>query len=97
MLTSNLKVHVIDSTGVADKFVFRFEFQRDDSASSSAGSGQPVLSLTAALEAIGLKLEKTKAPRGYLVIDHIERPTPISPESVPPARAAGPAKVGAGR
>jgi len=97
MLTSNLKVHVIDSTGVADKFVFRFEFQRDDSASSSAGSGQPVLSLTAALEAIGLKLEKTKAPRGYLVIDHIERPTPNSPESVPPARAAGPAKVGAGR
>jgi uncharacterized protein (TIGR03435 family) len=101
MLSSNLKAHVIDSTGVDDKFVYRFMFQREDRVQTSAdeqfqsrtvvGGGQPVPSLTAALDAIGLKLEKTKAPRGYLVIDHIERPTPNGPEvnALPPARAKG--------
>jgi len=45
-----------------------------------------VPSLNAALEAMGLKLEKTRGPRGYIVIDHIERPSPDGPG---PARAAG--------
>jgi uncharacterized protein (TIGR03435 family) len=101
-LTSYLKVHVIDVTGNKDKFVFRFEFQRDDQpgisdgfeARSAAGGAQSLPSLTAALDAIGLKLEKTKAPRGYLVIDHIERPKPDGPLTIVqvpvPARAAGP-------
>jgi uncharacterized protein (TIGR03435 family) len=96
-LSSQLKVHVIDSTDVKDKFVFRFEFQQDDTASDRqlesravTGDGQPAPSLNAALEAMGLRIEKVKAPRGFLVIDHIERPTPDGPVSIPPARAAGP-------
>jgi uncharacterized protein (TIGR03435 family) len=95
MLSSNLKVHVIDSTGVKDKFVFRFAFQRDDAYSQSHAGDEPrdpsVPSLNAALDAIGLKIEKVKGPRGYLVIDHIERPSPNSPaaDALPPARAMG--------
>jgi bla regulator protein blaR1 len=98
-LSSELKVFVIDGTGISDKFVFKFEYQMDDrtpvagdsriEARGMSGDGQPAPSLTAALDAIGLRLEKVKAPRGFLVIDHIERPTPNGPESVPPARAAG--------
>ena len=107
-LTSELKIFVIDGTGVKDNFVFRFEFQKDDSALESGGRieprtpaaagiapdrGQPAPSLNAALEAMGLRLEKVKGPRGFLVIDHIERPTPDGPAtSFPPARAAGPGR-----
>ncbi|HXT69103.1 MAG TPA: M56 family metallopeptidase [Vicinamibacterales bacterium] len=100
-LSSQLKIFVIDGTGVKDEFVFKFEFQMEDTASQpdsriesrgAAGDGQPAPSLNAALEAMGLRLEKVKAPRGFLVIDHIERPTPNGPEPVPPARAAGPGR-----
>jgi bla regulator protein blaR1 len=42
-----------------------------------------------ALETLGLKLEKTRAPAEYLVIDRAERPTPDAPLPAPPARAAG--------
>ncbi len=45
-----------------------------------------------ALEKLGLKLEKTKAPAGdALVIDHAERPRPNEPveDALPPARAKG--------
>src|SRR5262249_15057715 len=83
------------------KFVFRFEFKPDDQVSVSDGrfeprSGDavsaepPAPSLNGALEAIGLKLEKAKGPRGYLVIDAIERPSPDAPmiAPAPPARAA---------
>jgi uncharacterized protein (TIGR03435 family) len=36
---------------------------------------------------LGLKLEPTHGPRGYLVIDAIERPTPDAPSPGPPAHA----------
>jgi hypothetical protein len=35
-----------------------------------------VNSFTALEEQLGLKLEKTKAPTGFIVIDHVERPSP---------------------
>jgi uncharacterized protein (TIGR03435 family) len=39
-------------------------------------SEEPAASIFTALEQqLGLKLESVKAPRGFLVIDHIERPT----------------------
>jgi uncharacterized protein (TIGR03435 family) len=91
-LSSQLKIFVIDATGVKDPFVFKFEFQMDQAAGAEAPileRGQPAPSLNAALEALGLRLEKVKAPRGFLVIDHIERPTPNLAESIPPSRAAG--------
>ena len=86
-LTSALKMHVIDNTNIRDKFVFVFRFPRDP---------DPLITETgifaAVEEQLGLKLEKTKGPRGFLVIDSIERPSPDLPSvfEVPVrARAAG--------
>ncbi len=73
-LSRTLGVHVVDKTGVKDKFVFRFEFRRDDAIDSDSASVY-----TALEEQLGLKLEKTKGPRGFIVIDAIERPTPDGP------------------
>jgi uncharacterized protein (TIGR03435 family) len=44
-----------------------------------------------ALEALGLKLEQTKGPAEYLVIDRVERPRPNSPSAalLPPHRHRG--------
>jgi uncharacterized protein (TIGR03435 family) len=70
-LSRTLRVHVIDNTKITDKFVFRFEFARgQDSFETEA-------SVAAALDdQLGLKLTRTKGPRGFLVIDAVERPTP---------------------
>lgn len=91
-LSRALGVHVIDKTGVTDEFVFRFEFRRgqDDFETEAA--------IVAAVDQLGLKLEKTKGPRGFIVVDHIERPTPNAPAVAealagkPPARAMGPGR-----
>jgi uncharacterized protein (TIGR03435 family) len=69
-LSRALGVHVIDQTRITDKFVFTFEFARDPDIDSQSGSVG-----TALEEQLGLKLTRTKAPRGFIVIDAIERPT----------------------
>jgi uncharacterized protein (TIGR03435 family) len=63
---------VYDKTGVDGLFDFHAEFLADgaDSPDNIA-----VPSIFAALGRLGLKLDSAKAPRDYLVIDHIERPT----------------------
>ena len=86
-LTSALKMHVIDNTNIKGQFVFRFEFPRDpDPLVTETGI------FAAVEEQLGLKLEKVKGPRGFLVIDAIERPSPDLPsvfELPLRARAAG--------
>ena len=65
--------------------MLRFEFHPDDStpgihwpgereADTSAPEAASVF--TALEQQVGVKLEKTRGPRGYLVIDHVE---PLSP------------------
>ena len=89
-LSHTLGMHVVDKTGITDKFVFRFEFKRDPDALATEANV-----MTSLGDQLGLKLEKTKGPRGYLVIDAIERPSPNGPTPVAaPARATG---AGAGR
>jgi uncharacterized protein (TIGR03435 family) len=85
-LSRALGMHVMDKTGITDKFVFRFEFKRDPDALVTEASV-----LTALEDQLGLKLEKTKGPRGFLVIDAIERPTPDGPTVyiAAPSRAQG--------
>ena len=86
-LSSQFKIHVIDRTNIKDQFVYRFEFTRDPDALVTETN-----IFAAVEEQLGLKLEKTKGPRGFLVIDHIERPAPDLPSvfQVPlRARAAG--------
>jgi uncharacterized protein (TIGR03435 family) len=82
-ITRTLGIHVINDTGINDQFVFRFKFPR------GADIFETEANIKSALEAIGLKLDKTRARRGYLVIDAIERPTPDAPSPAPPARAQG--------
>jgi uncharacterized protein (TIGR03435 family) len=83
-ISSQLKMHVIDRTNITDKFVFRFEFPRDpDPLVTETGI------FAAVEEQVGLKLEKVRGPRGFIVIDAIERPTPDGPLVFVPARAQG--------
>jgi uncharacterized protein (TIGR03435 family) len=97
-LSRTVGLHVIDKTGVTGEFIMRLEFHPDDNtpgitwpAERDADRSAPqAASIFAALEQqLGLKLEKTKAPRGFIVIDRIERPTPDSPApiSATPSRA----------
>jgi uncharacterized protein (TIGR03435 family) len=66
---------VIDKTGITGTFDLDIEF-----ASSRPGSEEStdpnVPSIFAALDQLGLKLEPAKGPVDFLVIDHIDRPTP---------------------
>lgn len=87
-LSRPVGLHVIDQTGIKDPFIIRLEFHPDQTtpglpwpAERDADTSAPQAgSLFTALEQqLGLKLEKTKAPRGFIVIDHIERPSPDLP------------------
>jgi bla regulator protein BlaR1 len=90
-LGSDLDRIVINKTGMAGKFDFRIEFAPDETAvglnrlrtadgpliTPSAPSdppGGPSI-FTAIQEQLGLKLEASKGPREFLIIDHIEKPT----------------------
>jgi uncharacterized protein (TIGR03435 family) len=60
---------VIDKTGLTGTFSFTFQPPRaSDPASPSI--------FTAVQEQLGLRLEPLKVPADFLVIDHVERPTP---------------------
>jgi uncharacterized protein (TIGR03435 family) len=81
---------IVDRTGIDGKFNMYLEFAADDFAGdplffprrtpdpSAPAPTAPSLPV-AIREQWGLTLEPTKGPRGYIVIDHIERPTPDSP------------------
>lgn len=97
-LSGALKRHVIDRTGITDKFIIRLEFHPDENtpgivwpADRDADTSVPMAAsiFTALEQQLGLKIEKTRAPRGFLVIDSIERPTPDGPVAMAPARARG--------
>jgi len=66
---------VVDKTGVIGTFDLTIEFT--GTRPDSAGSTDPnVPSLFGALDRLGLKLEPAEGPVDFLVIDHIDRPTP---------------------
>ena len=85
VLSSIMDRHVIDKTGVTDAFRIHLEYLPDDVAPGRAQNGSPVTdsaseippgpSIYTALEQMGLKLVTDKGPRGYIVIDHVERPS----------------------
>jgi uncharacterized protein (TIGR03435 family) len=71
---------VVDHTGLSGRFDFTIEFGPEFSRPSSlAGDPEPELPgprfIDALREQLGLKLESTKAPLPFLVIDHVERPS----------------------
>jgi uncharacterized protein (TIGR03435 family) len=83
-LSMQLDHFVLDRTGVETKFNFAIKAE-----SAPEGDGARY---ARALAALGLKLEPTKGPAEYLVIDSVERPKPNGPEAAPLARASGPGR-----
>jgi bla regulator protein BlaR1 len=82
-LSSTVGRHVIDRTGITGEFLFSFRFHPDENTpginwterEGDLSAPQEASIFTALEEQLGLKLESVKAPRGFIVIDHIERPT----------------------
>ena len=80
-------VQILDKTGITDKFNFILEYSIDENTpgdtrfldpSNTVSSDIPRAAtiFTALEEQLGLKLEPAKAPREFIVIDHVERLTP---------------------
>ena len=75
---------VIDATGIAGRFDFRLEFEPDKntpkmgelrSLIGAAGSAVRPTIMTAIQQQYGLKLVASQAPREFLVVDHVEKPS----------------------
>jgi uncharacterized protein (TIGR03435 family) len=73
---------VIDKSGLAKKYDFKLQFAPTQvSSDSDAADSQPQESqagpsiFTALQEQLGLKLESSKAPEEFFIIDHVERPS----------------------
>jgi len=93
-LSEPVRLHVIDETGVSGRFLIDLNYRPDEMAAGTAAlqagaelppEGAPSI-FTALEQQLGLKLEKVTGPKGYIVIEHAERPTPDGPA---PMRAAG--------
>jgi uncharacterized protein (TIGR03435 family) len=71
---------VLDKTGFSGQFMFAVEFTSDESTPGLGGSAPDAPAsgprIFQALGALGLKLERTKGPSEYLIVDSLERPTP---------------------
>ena len=85
-LSNTLNRHVFDKTGINDVFILHLQFAHDE---TTPGNFPPEMldtlfpatdvpagpSVFTVLEGLGLKLEPTTGPQGYIVIDHVERPS----------------------
>ncbi len=78
--------HVIDRTGISDKFVIRLEYAPDESTPCTMPASMCAVETTSDIplgssifsaieQQLGLKLEPIKGPHGFFVIDHVERPS----------------------
>ncbi len=81
MLSVVLGRPVIDETGIKGRFDFDVEFAVDQSTPGFTSDTPPadptagVSIFTAVQEQLGLKLQSTKGPGEFLIIDHVERPS----------------------
>jgi len=75
-LSVDLKVPVIDQTGLTGKYYFGFEFQSSNQPTDSPAENDALAaSIFSALPAgLGLRLEGKNVSAEYLVIDHFEGP-----------------------
>jgi uncharacterized protein (TIGR03435 family) len=86
ILSGAVDRQVIDRTALEGEYTVRLEFMPDEHTRGRPATALPGTELPppgtgpnifAALETqLGLKLEPAKAPRGFIVIDRIERPVP---------------------
>jgi uncharacterized protein (TIGR03435 family) len=70
---------VIDKTGLTGLFDFHLEYASEevgtDGVAMPAEPAGPTI-ISAVQQQLGLKLTRAKGPGAYLVIDHVERPSP---------------------
>ena len=82
-LAALIRSPVMDRTGLTGKYDFTLEWSPDEGRGMTMqGAGRPTPSddsgpsiFTAIQEQLGLKLESTKGPVEYVVVDHVERPS----------------------
>lgn len=68
---------VIDKTGLTGLFNFHLEYAPGQASADAIAADPAGLSIFTALQQqLGLKLTPAKGPGEYLVIDHVERPSP---------------------
>jgi len=76
----NLRVYagrpVVNRTGLEGHYAVTLTFAPQNLGSAPTGPGDKPDFITALQEQLGLKLQSEKGTDAYLVIDHIERPTP---------------------
>jgi uncharacterized protein (TIGR03435 family) len=81
---SGLDAQTIDRTGLQGTFDIHLEFAPAadnlalrDAIARGENPGEPTApEITTAIQQLGLKLERTKGPGEFLVIEHVERPVP---------------------
>jgi len=87
-LSGTLGRTVTDRTGLKDEFIIRLEFHPDDNTpgikwpperDADTSVPQAATIFTALEQQLGLKLERVKGPREFLVIDSIEKPGSAAP------------------
>jgi uncharacterized protein (TIGR03435 family) len=74
-LSGRVDRSIVNKTGIPGMFHFHLEFAPDPDNLVPPADGGPHL-LVALQEQLGLKLSPEKGPVSFLVIDHVERPTP---------------------
>ena len=81
LLSERLELYVIDKTGLTGNYDFTLSWTPEESQTSLATNSAPMPNnsgssiFTALQEQLGLRLESTKAPVDFLIIDHVERPS----------------------
>lgn len=75
-LSNQLKVPVVDRTGLTGRYYFELKFQNPAyQVSTTSEDYTPAADLSTALpEQLGLRLEKAKVQADYLVVEHWEQP-----------------------
>jgi uncharacterized protein (TIGR03435 family) len=79
---------VLNRTGIAAPVSVRLEYSQED---SPRGEATRESWMSALRNQLGLDIRESKGPVDFLVLDHVERPTPNSPAeaATPPVRALG--------
>jgi bla regulator protein BlaR1 len=85
LLGGQLNAKVLDKTGITDKFNFTLEFAIDENTPGRLFRTQDIepseipraaTIFTALEEQLGVRLEPARAPREFIVIDHVEQLSP---------------------
>jgi len=74
-------MRVYDRTGITDRFDWILEFTPEEDHFGPFSPAEPshvprAPTIFVALEQLGLRLEPAQAPREFIVIDQVERPSP---------------------